>query len=500
MSIQKFLFLISLLILVVCKHPILYEISTRPWLLELSQKYKRTITKLTDIPLGEFDTLKKNGIEIVWMMGVWKLGTYGVELDRKADYSGVLPGWTKADVIGSPYAITEYVCNPEIGTNADLKWLKSELNRRGMKLMLDFVPNHSAVDAPTAKSKPILYMRAPKGEKNPKRYTADGLAYGKDPYFDPWMDVLQWNYWESETRNFMKSNLMTVLSLADGVRCDMAHLMLNDVFSKTWKRELDSWGYKRPDKEFWETAISSARAKYPKAIFLAEVYEDWQIEKLYQLGFTYTYDKVLLDKLKGSPYEVNDYIHYKTEAYWGHAAHFVENHDEERVVASMGGNKDKAMAAGTIAATIGGMIFINHGQWSGYRNKLDVHLRRKAYEDEDYNVKNYYQRLMTVIQDPAFTDVNYYFVYNMSGQKAGDFIAYIRESSKTHFLIVVNYSDNTGCAEVPIYNIKGSGNRKIYEMISSVEYTRNVDDIRNRGLTVCLGPWQSQIFKYNYDY
>jgi glycosidase len=494
---QKYVILLALVFLIECKNPILYEISTRPWLFELSNKYGKSITKLRDIPLEEFDYLKENGIEYVWMMGVWKLGTYGLEFDQKMDYSGVLPGWTKDDVIGSPYAISEYTCNPDIGTDDDLIWLREQLHSRNMKLMLDFVPNHSAVDAPTATSNPKLYIRAPEGKKDSKRYTDSGLAYGKDPYFDPWRDVIQWNYWEPETRKFMKDNLMTVLSFADGARCDMAHLMLNDVFGKTWAEELNAWGYSKPENEFWEYAFKEVKSKYPNAIIMAEVYEDWEIKLLQELGFTYTYDKVLLDKLEGTSYDVNDYIHYKTEEYWSRTAHFVENHDENRAVYNMG-SIEKAKAAGTIAATIGGMIFMNHGQWSGLRNKLDVHLRRGADEMEDGGVKKYYQRIMQIVQDPAFTGPHYYFVYNMSGQKKDDFVAYIREQDDSYYLVVVNYSDNSGCANVPIYNIEGSGDHVIHEAVDDVEYIRNVDTIKKEGLIVCLNAWQSQIFKYNF--
>ena len=494
----KYLIYFALLVLVLNDHPILYEISTRPWLYELSKKYGRSITKLVDIPTQEFDQLQKSGVEIVWMMGVWKLGNYGLEFDRKQDYSSVLPGWTKDDVIGSPYAITEYTCNPDIGTDDDLIWLRKQFNNRGMKLMLDFVPNHSAVDAPTASSNKKLYMRAPPGTSNPNRYTSEGLAYGKDPWFDPWRDVLQWNYWESETRTFMKNNLLTVLKFADGARCDMAHLILNDVFSGTWKDELAAWSYSKPSTEFWEYAFKEVKARYPNAILLAEVYDDWQIEKLYQLGFTYCYDKLLLDKLEKTAYDVNDYIHYKGESFFGHVAHFVENHDENRAVFNMQGNIEKAKAAGTIAATLGGMIFFNHGQWSGLRNKLDVHLRRGANESPDSGTVKYYEKLMQIIVDPAFKGPNYYFVWNMSGDRKNDFIAYIREKDKGHYLVVVNYNQYYGCAEVPIHNISGSGNRKIKEMISGVEYTRNADTMRGIGLTVCLQGYQAQIFKYSY--
>jgi glycosidase len=478
-----------------CNHPTLYEISTRPWLYELSQKYGKEITKLRNIPLEEFDYLSNKGIEIIWMMGIWKLGNYGLEYDKKNDYSNVLPDWTKDDVIGSPYSIVEYTCNPEIGTNDDLIWLREQINKRNMKLMLDFVPNHSAVDAPTAITNQKLYIRAPDGTKDSKKYTESGIAYGKDPYFDPWMDVIQWNYWETDTRVFMKNNLLTVLKYADGARCDMAHLILNDVFGKTWEEELKAWNYQRPTTEFWEYAFEEVKSKYPNAILLAEVYDDWQIELLYQLGFTYTYDKALLDKLRGSPKDVKEYIQEKE---WSHATHFVENHDENRIIANVDGNIEKAKVAGALACTLGGMAFFNHGQWNGYKNKLDVHLRRGASEPINTKVLGYYKRLTDIIKDPAFKSNNYFYIKDIKGDKADDFIAYIRNDESSYYLVVINYGESDGCVEVPIYNIEGSGEIKLREMIDEVEYYRNIDIIKEKGFTVCLDGYHAKIFKYNY--
>ena len=77
-------------------------------------------------------------------------------------------------------------------------------------------------------------------------------------------------------------------------------------------------------------------------------------------------------------------------------------------------------------------------------------------------------------------------------------LPYIREEGSSHYLVVVNYQEYYGCAEVPIYNISGSGNVKIKEMISGIEYSRNADTMRGVGLTVCLNGFQAQIFKYNY--
>ena len=141
------------------RNPVLYEISTRPWLYELSKKYSKKISKIKEIPLEEFDEIKTYGIDYIWMMGVWKLGKIGLELDQKVDYSSVLPGFKKEDIIGSPFAITEYECNPEIGTDEDLLWLKMKLNEKNLKLILDFVPNHSAIDSIFIKSNPEYYIR-----------------------------------------------------------------------------------------------------------------------------------------------------------------------------------------------------------------------------------------------------------------------------------------------------------------------------------------------------
>ena len=492
-----YFFFLLLLSLINCKHPILYEISTRPWLYELTQKYNRPITKLKDIPLEEFDNLRENGIDIVWMMGVWKLGNCGLKFDRELDFTNVLPDCTKDDIIGSPYAIVEYICNPEIGTNEDLIWLKEELNSRDLKLMLDFVPNHSAIDAPTA-SNPKLYIRAPKGKKNSERYTDTGFAFGRyNNKANPWQDVIQWNYWEEETRKIMKDNLLTVLSFADGIRCDVCGLLLNDAIGDTWKEELDYWGYKRPENEFWEYALAEVKQKYPDAILLAEVYEPEQIESLYKLGFTYTYNKDLFVKLHKSSKELNAYIKSVEPEYWHHSANFVENHDENRIVYNMG-STDKAMAAGTIAATIGGMTFLNHGQWSGYKNKLEVHLRRGYNEMQNEEVKKYYKKLMQIIQDPAFRGEKLNVVENMTEKKKDDFVAFIREKEESYYLVVVNYSDTFGCANIPISNLQGKGECSIRDVINDREYLRIAENIRKEGLIICIIPWETQIFKYNY--
>ena len=275
----------------------LLEISTRPYL------YSRGLTSLRDIPASEFDDWKAKGFDWIWFMGLWQLGPMGLEHDRtdsslKASYSQVLPDWTVDDVIGSPYAIVQYEVNKDIGTEDDLKWLAGEIHSRGMKLMLDFVPNHSAQDAPEIETKPNFYIRAEKGTTpDPARYnTTTGIAYGCGIWCDPWTDVSQYNYMDSEFRQHQIDVLKKIAGYADGVRCDMSHLILKDAFWSYWEKQLVSWGYTKNEKEFWSEAISAVKEEFPDFKFMAESYGD-VLQQLHDCGFDYTYDKDLLDKL-----------------------------------------------------------------------------------------------------------------------------------------------------------------------------------------------------------
>ena len=144
--------------------------------------------------------------------------------DKKyGNYSYDLPDYTDDDIIGSPFAITKYECNPDIGTDEDLIWLRRELNIRRMKLMLDFVPNHSAADHEQVDTDPNMYIRAPNGVQNETRYNEKGFAFGSDVNHQTWKDVIQYNYWDKKTIEVMKDNLKKVLTLSDAVRCDRAY-------------------------------------------------------------------------------------------------------------------------------------------------------------------------------------------------------------------------------------------------------------------------------------
>src|SRR5262245_36465864 len=105
-------------------HPHLYEINTWPWLEAQSRRAGRTV-RLGSVADAEWDRLRDLGIDLVYLMGIWRRSTLGRALARSEatlfpDYDAALPGWHARDVAGSAYCIAGYEPDPRIGTWDDV--------------------------------------------------------------------------------------------------------------------------------------------------------------------------------------------------------------------------------------------------------------------------------------------------------------------------------------------------------------------------------------------
>ncbi|MEJ2613506.1 MAG: alpha-amylase family glycosyl hydrolase [Ignavibacteriaceae bacterium] len=143
-------------------NPKLYEINTRVWIKQFGEK-----TKFNSIPVNFFQHLSQLGINIVWLMGIWRtcpstIEKYCFEVDLISSYNKSLKGWTKNDVIGSPFAIDVYEVNPDLGTGKDLLILKKKLNDMGIRLFLDFIPNHFSADTNLIRTNPGIFLEVMK--------------------------------------------------------------------------------------------------------------------------------------------------------------------------------------------------------------------------------------------------------------------------------------------------------------------------------------------------
>ena len=390
-------------------HPHLYEISAWPWLERLSGRGRHPLT-LGEVHAATWDAIAETGADSVYLMGVWRrspMGRLAARTDPSlmAEYDRTLPGWGMNDVPGSPYCIQAYEPDPRMGGWHGLDAARKELSDRGMQLFLDFVPNHTGFDHAWVRTSPEYYVQGTLDNyrAEPSLYhpieTADGdsirfIACGRDPFFPPWRDVAQLNYFNPATREAMIGVLQTIAQHCDGVRCDMAMLVLNDVFTQTWGQRTDLL-WQMPAQEFWPEATRRAPMTY-----LAEVYWDREFQ-LQQQGFHYTYDKRLLDRLHhGDPTETRGHLRADA-AYARKLARFLENHDEPRSAAVLG---SRVRAAAAITYTLPGMRFFFDGQFAGADVRCPVQLGRWPTDPDRPDLRDFYARLLATIDRPLFHD------------------------------------------------------------------------------------------------
>jgi len=496
--------------------PLLYEIYTRQWLSSLSRSTGREID-LWAVPEVELDRLARLGVTHVWLMGLWPTGGKARaealrHPDLKKAYDEALPGWTDDDVCGSPYAISAYSVPPSIGGDDGLKALRGRLAERGIKLILDFVPNHTGVDHAWAIQRPNLYVGAPvdsgvviaEAVKVRGIYGERLIANGKDPGFAGWTDTLQLDYRRPETRKAMLEQLQKIADRCDGVRCDMAMLVLNDVFAKTWAHvpAMDAHGQpiEAVADEFWWSSIHAVKERHPDFLFLAEAY--WDLEdRLCDLGFDYAYDKKLYDLVIERDWGVTGHLHMLGDKN-NRRAHFLENHDEPRVNASLPAAAHAAGALLTLA--LPGLRFLHDGQLEGRRRFARIQLARRADEDVDDAIADIYDRVLDAIKDTAVGRGDWQFVEarpvwsDNSTHFAFTLVQWQRRGVADAFdVVVINHGDaRSQCyARLTAQGLR-QGTWSLKDALSTEVYERHGDDLADNGLYLDVAPHAAQLFRF----
>jgi len=492
------------------KNPSLYEINTRVWLREFDKDSEKA--KISDVPISFWQNLREKGFDYIWLMGVWETTPSLVEKCcfqsfLVESYSRSLKDWEKPDVIGSPYAINNYEFNQQIGSADDFLKLKKSLNEMGLGLILDFVPNHFSAMSEITKSNSEIFLHSSRElvDQDPTTFFQSYFnkkfffTHGRDPFFPAWTDTIQLNYFNPATIEFMTNILLKISNFCDGVRCDMAMLVLNNVFNNTWRGIIDESKFPKPAEEFWKIAIDKIKSHKKDFLFIAEAY--WNLEwELQQLGFDYTYDKKLLDRLKdGKPFEVSEHLRADNQ-YQMKSLRFIENHDEERAVTSLG--IEKSFAAALIISSISGMKLFYDGQLVGKRIKLPVQLARAPKEKEIKVVQKYYDKLLTIFNDGTFKNgecrqlepiqvhPDNYSSYNI--------FAWHWIYKNEIRVIVVNYSSETSQCRIKFSLPQNfdSNDVEIYDVLHDKGYIRTKYEITDSGLFIELGAYQGHIFTF----
>lgn len=483
------------------RYPSLYQINTRVWLTRWSRTLDRPAT-LDDIPDAELERVARMGFDWVWLLSVWQTGVAGQNISRthphwRSEFEETLPDLRESDIPGSGFAISRYTVHHDLGGDAALARLRERLRQRGLRLMLDFVPNHTALDHHWVEDHLEYYIAGTELDlvSEPHNYTwvrREGgdrlLAYGRDPYFAGWPDTLQLNYGNRDLQAAMLDELVRIAGQCDGVRCDMAMLVLPEVFQRTWGIAAEP---------FWPKATDHVRERFPDFRFMAEVY--WDMEWTLQLqGFDYAYDKRLYDRLReGHARPVREHFNAGLD-YQDKLARFLENHDEPRAAAAFAPGKDSAAAVLTFFSP--GLRFFHQGQLEGCAKRISPHLGRGPDELPNPGVQRFYERLLDALRRPAVRQGQWQLLEcraAFEGDGSFDnFIAWTWQlPGDERLLIAVNFSAHPSQCYVRLsFADLERGEWLLTDLLGDARYERDSDELQSRGLYLNVAPWQYHVF------
>jgi hypothetical protein len=481
------------------ENAIIYEINTFIWLEELSLRYQKKIT-LANIPAIEWDAIAKNGFTAIWLMGVWERSPVGLVIAKQhagimKDLREALPDLQDEDISGSPYCIRDYKADRHIGGAKGLAKARQEMAKRGLQLILDYVPNHVAPDHPWTKSNPEFFIAGTDKDliSHPDDWYKVGeniYAKARDPFYPPWPDVLQLNIFNENLRKAMLETLKTIASQCDGIRCDMAMLLMNDIFSKTWLQRAGQ----KPEQELWASVIPEVKQQYPGFAFIAESYWDTEPALLNQ-GFDFCYDKRYYDYLQVSAEKSKQHLQEMMPIN-DKLLRFLENHDEPRAASLFPNDRHKAL--GLASLTQPGARLLHDGQLEGRIIRVPVFLCRRQNEPENNDLKVFYLKLLKILQSDAIR-YGKWSACAASGwydnQTCRNLMAWEWLGDHENLLFVVNLSDEPAQALVRSnYSYLPGKTYQLFDVITGELFIRDADEMNNPGLFVGMQSWGAHSF------
>jgi hypothetical protein len=287
----------------------------------------------------------------------------------------------------------------------------------------------------------------------------------------------------------MQSELLRIATQCDGVRCDMAMLILPDIFERTWGVSM---------APFWPEAVAAVRRESPEFFFLAEVY--WDLEwTLQQQGFNACYDKRLYDRLReGAAGPVRDHLKAGLD-YQDRLARFLENHDEPRVAATFA--EGPHQAAAVISFLSPGLRFFHQGQLEGCQRRVSPHLIRAPQEPVAPALAEFYRRLLHALRSPVVRNGQWALLEVGpacgGNPTAGNFLAFSWTADDgARRLVVVNYSAHPAQAYVrwPWPDARESQWR-LTDQLGPEVYDRPAIDLQRYGLYLDVPAWQVHLFE-----
>lgn len=487
--------------------PVILELNARVWLQSLNDGGDVPLT-LAQVPDAALDRIAGTGADYLWLMGVWTRSPQGRDqaLALLPQFREALPEVAAADVIASPYAVYDWQVAPEPGGREALANLRRRLRQRGIGLILDYVSNHVARDHPWLRRHPDWFVQGSERDLQDRpgdffaSQTQAGrriFAHGRDPWFPGWTDTAQVNAFNPDYRQAVRQLFFDLAGQCDGLRCDMAMLLCNEVFAATWRDQVGPTD--AMPAEFWRELIEGLREQFPDFLFIAEVYWDMEADLL-GLGFDYCYDKPLYDALLHCDAHRLRTMLSAPVAHQNRLLRFTENHDERRAVTAFG--EARSRAAFTLAATLPGAFLLHDGQLEGRSIQLPVQLARQPQEAPLPHHEDYQRRVLRELGTAPFRQGQWQLFETLpagEGQDApGDLFAYGWACPGDWRLAVVNLGAYHAWARVPLaaWPEIAAGNWRLEDCIDGAHYEREGASMTREGLEILLPARGAHLFRF----
>ena len=235
----------------------------------IDQRGRRQTIDLGSVPDRHWDEIAGLGFDSVWLMGVWHRSPAGIAIALantalRSAFRAALPDWRAEDVVGSPYCIRDYVVDDHLGGPAGLAAAREALAVAGCPVDPGLRAQPCRPRSSLDHRRPELFVTGTAADLDldPASFVEVGgrvLANGRDPYFPAWPDVVQLNAFDPGLRSAAVETVRSIADQCDGVRCDMAMLIMNDVFARTWGARVGP----HPSTEYWPTVITAVRETHP---------------------------------------------------------------------------------------------------------------------------------------------------------------------------------------------------------------------------------------------
>eukprot|EP01029_Cantina_marsupialis_P017650 TRINITY_DN3971_c0_g2_i2.p1 TRINITY_DN3971_c0_g2~~TRINITY_DN3971_c0_g2_i2.p1 ORF type:complete len:371 (+),score=77.58 TRINITY_DN3971_c0_g2_i2:260-1372(+) len=338
--------------------------------------------------------------------------------------------------------------------------------------------------------------------------------HAKDPFSGDWTDTYQLNWWNPALlKKWIIPQIQKVAAVCDVIRVDMAHLIINEVFNRTWGNLLRTQGYEMPTDEVWKEVLAAAKTINHDIEFIAEAYEyNWieggELRHLRHLGFDYVYQKTPLDILihnkDNAALCMREWLSHQSIEELKRGCHFIENHDEERAMAAFE-SPERAFMAASIIASLPGICLINYGQMEGFQRRLPVQMWKTIEETPNMSFYKKMENLLQIVSNSRAISTGNWELINLDTSisddqwSPGHLLAWSWSLIDVVCIIVINTRGKKTSARVPLIlpDCDMITQILIKELITDQEWERDLEEIkRENGLYVEIPPNEIHIMEY----